>query len=387
MKVKKLNFWSAEESFFLLEILPDDRLSGIFLETDADKKISPLKIWQDTSWAELARRLDFKRFIKNIIIAADSSLTYTAIIPVRLLRENPNIPIFSTELENMLAQEVGKAFSHCRMEAGRELGVDDLDIVLANSRVGQFKLDGHHVLSPIGLRAKKIEAVLELMLTTRPLFAHIKSFLKNRQSFFFTEIGRAELIALEKLEKLPLRLLRLGHPHSSAVIMKDAVVGHEIQRTRINWSTENLLVAVMREWGVTRATARAIYDAYCRRDMSPMSARFFTKIFAGELEPLFEKIQKPKMKGTLFVEAPFDLPLDLPIRRDQWELAYPPLDRILERSGFGYEPAEWPFGQSLLFRKLAPFLAFYHDRSDSTVNRWLRRHLSWLGAPATRPHS
>lgn len=385
--MKKLNFWSAEESFFLLEILPDERLSGIFLETNADKKLSPVKIWESVSWADLASRLDFKRFIKNIVIAADSSLTYAAIVPVRLLRESPNIPLFSTELENMLAQEVGKVFNHCRVAAGRELGVDDLDIVLANSRVGQFKLDGHHVLNPIGLRAKKVEAVLELMLTTRPLFDLIRSFLKNRQHFFFTEISRAELIALEKVQKLPLRLLRLEHPRSSAVVMKDAVVGREMQRMPIAWSTESLFAAVMREWGVSRATARAIYEAYCRRDMSPASAKFFTKIFAGELEPLFAEIQKPKLKGTIFVETPLDLPLDLPVTRGQWELAYPPLDRILERSGFSYEPTEWPFGKSLLFRKLAPFLAFYHDRSDSTVNRWLRRHLNWLGSPMTHPHS
>jgi hypothetical protein len=378
--VRDLKLWSSEENFFILEILPE-RMNALLVGVDGEKKLMPRRSWDGTTWAELGGPFGLKRFTKNIIIAADSRLAYTAIVPVRIVRENPNVSLYATELENLLAQEVGKVFNRCRMEAGKELGLDDLDVVLAHSRVGDFRIDGHHVLNPIGLKAHRMEAVLELMLTTRSLLEDIKKFLKGRQYYFFTEIGRAELAVLSKTEKLPIRLLRLGSPSSSLLEMDEGIVGNLIERQRIDWDVASLGRTIAEEWGVAEPVALELYASYLRRDMGPAAAKLFTKRLGLAVAPLFDELKTAHLRGRTFVESPLPLPLELPLKKGNAELRYPLLDPILARSGFTIEPREWPVPEHALFARLAPFFAYYHDRSDSTVNRWLRRHLNWLGAP------
>jgi hypothetical protein len=378
--VPEINFWSAEENFFILEIKPE-RMNAILIGLDPDKKLVPKKNWANTSWNELAGPFGLTRFTKNIVIAADSALAYTALVPVRIVREHKNSVLYATELENLLAQEVGKVFNRVRQEAGKELGLDDLDVVLAHSRVGDFRIDGHHVLNPIGLKANRIEAMLELMLTTRSLLEDIKSFLKNRQHYFFTEIGRSELTTLLKSEKSPVRLLRLSQPYSSLLTMADAPVGKTIDRARLRWDVSDLLGIIREQWGVSESVALELYRAFLKGDMAPSGSKLFGKLLSKITVSMWSELQKTKVRGTVFLDAPLPLPLEMPFKKGAVTLVEPSLEPIVSRSGFLFHPSDWPIEQEHLFRRLAPFFAYYHDRSDSTVNRWLRRHLNWLGSP------
>jgi hypothetical protein len=373
-------FWSGEEDFLLIEIGPHE-LNAALVAFDSEKRLRPKRIWRNTTWNALSGPVNLRRFVKHVVFAVDSSLAYTAIIPMRILRDNPSSLLFGTEFENLLAQEAGKFYNQCRLDASRELGMDDLDMVLAHSRVGSFKVDGHPVINPIGHKAQKFEAVLELSLTTREVMENARDFLKGRQNFFFIEIGRAELLALERVGRLPLKMLRLGHESSSLVTAEDALVGHSINQIKMSWGLRSLTDAIMQEWGVDRATAAELYESYLYRDMAPRAGEFFSKVLAESMVPLFNLLAQAKLKGRVYVETPIPLPFELPLKRGKLELEYPPLGRLLDQFGFHLRMVDWPLPGNRLLALLAPFLAYYHDRSDSTVNRWLRRHLNWLGSP------
>jgi hypothetical protein len=60
--------------------------------------------------------------------------------------------------------------------------------------------------------------------------------------------------------------------------------------------------------------------------------------------------------------------------------AKPPVGAFLETSGFSIVSGNADVDAEVFFRTLAPFFEFYYDRSDTDINRWLRRRLHWLGS-------
>lgn len=384
--MKGIRFWKPKESFLILEISPEE-VNGLLLGLDADKKITPRKFLRGTDWARLARRPGLRHLVTNIIISADSSLAYTASIPVIFRRERPKEELTAVELENLLAQTVGKAFNQCRQEAARSLKIDDLDVVLVNSRVVNFKIDGHHVLNPLGFRAEKVEAALELTLTTRGLFEEMRGFLsagwsasRPENSFFFIETAEAELSVVSRVQKLPLSIIRLGHFHSTYYVLEEAAVGRLREKGNLRWTAQEIIAAMQNGWRVTHASAEKSYHMFLRNELSAHSRKAMEKILAPPGKLLLAELQKTKLKGKVFVDSPLPLPFALPSRRGKFVLDEPPLQQVLGHFGFELYPREWPLPPHRIFKFAAPFLEYYYDRSDLHANRWLRRHLNWLGA-------
>ena len=376
--MRSLRFWKPTESFFVLEILPN-KVNGLLLGLDADQKLTPRKFFEDTDWAHLSKRLDLRRLVKNIIVAVDSSLAYTAIIPVSLQRESSGRPLSAVELENLLAQEVGKLFNQCRQDASAYLKVDDLDVILVNSRVMNFKIDGHRVLNPLEFRATKIEAVLELILTTRAVFSDIKIFTKERQDLFFTEIARSELNVLQKVHDAPLSILHLGEEESAYAVLESLALGQTVARGRFPWTTGTLVRSLESAWLINFETAEVIYRMYVDGELTPTTGKAVQKILAPAEKSIYTALAATKFRGPVFVESDRPLPFRLPLKKYGRNLMPPPLDELFERFGFRIDWKEWTMGRESVFRLLAPFWDYYYDRSDSTVNRWLKRHLNWLG--------
>jgi hypothetical protein len=319
------------------------------------------------------------RFGGTVIVAADPSLAYTTVVPVSVERESDE-PLTAVELENLLSQAVGRIFNQCRDAASRELGVDDLDTVLVMSRVLDFKVDGHRVVNPVGFRAATVEAIFDLTLTTRAVFMRVRSLIGARRSFFFTEIGRAELVSLRAVQEPPVHLVVVGIPHSTLLTLRQAAVGYSIHRARLAWRSDTLRSRIADEWSVPAATAAELYTAYRRGDFSPRAARAMAAVLRPALTAFFADLAAHHARGLVYLTTPVPLPLALPFRRGSCTVSEPPLDRILAHAGFTLRQPVRGVAPDELFRKLAPFLEFYYDKSDSEINRWLRRHLHWLGA-------
>jgi len=375
--VKKLRFWKKKENFFLLE-LSEEGVSAMLLGIGEDKKLVPKKEWADANCAKLIKRFRVKQLPKNIIVSASPVIAFTSVLPVVLMREAAGEEITATELENLLAQAVGRVFNQCRTEASKSLGIDDLDAILVGSRVLDFKIDGHKVMNPVGFSAGKLEAVLELVLTTRKVFNDIKVFVRGQSSIFFTEVGRAELSILQRTSDPPLGVVLLDHPRSHYSVMLKAPV-QSLKRGELDWSIKSLNDSIVREWGITPLVAQGIYEAYLKKDFSPPVMKAMGKILKPASESLLATV-RDQFKGPLYVNSPSSLPFPLPVKKGGVVLMEPPLADALQKFGFSVNLAEWPYPPNQVFKKLAPFLEFYGDKSDSTINHWLRRHLNWLGA-------
>ncbi len=372
----KFNFGFSGEKFLLLEISAQ-AISGLSLCLDLGKKVTPGKIWHDLESKKFPFLVQGIGPVGKVIIAVGPELAYTTVIPIELERENSEKALEATELENLLAKTIGRIFNQYRREASQVLGVDELNVILADSRVTHFKIENHRVIDPLGFQAKAIQTVLEMTFTTRDIFYKAKHFLNNSNDFFFTEIGKAQIRTIEKINPGPFHLLLTGDT-SYLFSLKETAAGRLVFRNLLHWSTSAFSKTISKHWLVSETAGEELYTMYLRGETSPAAEKYLKKIFSPVIDSLAMQIKKFKSTGVLYGDGeriPFSLS---PYHRNMFEEF--PFGAFFEKSGFTIDFNEWPSSPAHVFKQLAPFFEFYYDTSNKDINHWLRRRLHWLGS-------
>jgi hypothetical protein len=380
-----INFgiFEKQENFLIIEV-NSASTTGLLIGLSEEKNITLKKYWPEFSLSKFYRR--FRRRLEKwkIIVVAEPSLALTTIIPVKLDRELELVkePISASELENMLAQATAKVFNQCRAEASQKLGLDELDTIIIEHSVSNFKIDGHKVMSPTGFRGKHINACLELTLTTRKIFDDWKNFFGANydKRFFFTESSKAELSALRRLKPMPINLLSLRNDSAAFFILEGDAAGSIISRGNLNWSLRLLLGVISENWQIKESVAARLYNSYLNDNISPRMKSHFDKILKPVLDLLFKQIGAAKMKGPAFMDSDLTLPVIFPKKVGKTTIHNLPDVSSLKELGFNIKPEEWPIPADQIFRRLSPFFEFYYRGKESPINSWLRRRLHWLGS-------
>ena len=218
--MKKPTIFKPREKFLILAIGPAGT-DGLFLSVDEDRNIifekrapgidlkkffaSPMRSVTQKSWEGSY----FFKAHRKVIAVADSSLATTIPIPLDLPREpgTEKAEVILPELENMIAQAMGKIFNQCRSEAAKRLRIHEIDTIMVGAKARNFKVDGHLVVNPVGFTGRKISLLLELTFTGRALFGDLKQFFNAPEDFFFAESAQARLASLARARELPLNLI------------------------------------------------------------------------------------------------------------------------------------------------------------------------------------
>jgi hypothetical protein len=376
------------ERFLILEI-DRESVTGAIVALDREKRLSIEKVIPSEPWGATVKGGVSLRGMSRLslraptpIVGCDSSLAYTALIPVHFIRERIREPLGQVELENLLAQAIGKNINQSRKDASIALAVDELDVVLAKSRVVNFKLDDHEVLNPLGFRAQKIEALVELTLTTRPAYEEAKR-ITGSSEMFFTETAHAELSMLEKIAESPVRLLRLRPEHSSFFTREDSQIGYTVVRGELGWTVNCFEKTIREAWGVSGHTARTIYQDELAGMHADVTSKFLAKLIKMCTQLFTKEVEGSGLKGKVFVDSSIPLPFEMPAKKRTMTLTELPLETILEKFGFSFKEGGEIAASAVtvpLTSLLAPFFENFYDRGTGVLNQWLRRHLHWLGA-------
>ena len=390
--MKKPTIFKPREKFLILTIAPAGA-DGLFLSVDEDRNIifekrvknvdlkkfftSPMRSVTQKSWEGSYL---FKSH-RKVIAAADSSLATTIPIPLDLPRERgtEESEVILPELENLIAQAMGKIFNQCRSEAAKRLGIHEIDTIMVGAKARNFKMDGSLVVNPVGFTGKKISLLLELTFTGRALFEDLKQFFNAPEYFFFAESAQARLASLARARKLPLNLIVDDSPRGAALfVLEKTKDGHPVlYRERMQWSFDVLFLRVAAELGISATAAREMYRAYLGGAMSESAARAFKKFIDPAVEQLLKEVGKGKIKGSIYIDAEHDLPFALPYKHGGITFEQFPLAEILQQLGFA--DREGKCGpDAVLSRHLLPFIEAYFDKSNSEINQKLRRRLHWL---------
>ena len=165
--MKKPTLFKPREKFLVLAIGPSGA-DGLFLSVDEDRNIifekrtknidlkkffaSPMRSITQKSWEGNY----FFKAHRKVIAAVDSSLATTIPIPLDLTREYgaERTEVVLPELENLIAQAMGKIFNQCRSEAAKRLAVHEIDTIMVGAKARNFKIDRHLVVNPVGFTGK-----------------------------------------------------------------------------------------------------------------------------------------------------------------------------------------------------------------------------------------
>lgn len=379
-----LNFWQKKEKFLILEVFKD-RTTAFLLSLDLEKNLVLEKTWDNFSWSKTSAR--FRRSLEKwkVIISAHSSLALTTILPIQLERDPDLIkhPLSNVELENILAQTIARVFTQCRGEASRELNIEELDTVLIENRVVNFKVDNHHVLNPIDFKAKKISAVLEMILTTRDIFYDWKNFFSigETRNFFFTESAKAELFAIKKIKSPPFHLLVLNPAAPSELFkIEKSTLGESIRRHKINWGLDVIFNSIESSFGISPKAAKKLYSLYLKEETSEKISKHFTLILKTAFQSIFTSLDRAKTTGPVYIDTPLELPPFFPKKRQSMSFNSLPTGELIEKLGFKIDLSAFPWPENQCLKRLAPFFEFYYNKDDLEINYWLRRRLHWLGS-------
>lgn len=374
-----LDFLRKKEKFLLLEIAPK-RTSALLIGVDGDKNISAEKFWEDFSFAKLNSDPLKNLRKRQVIVSAHPAFVTTITCPVLLERDDGVRlqPISLVELENLFSRAMGKIFSQHRGEAGKHLSVNEMDSILVGATAGNFKIDSHLILNPLGFHGKNIEAVLDLTFTSREIFNDLKDFFKTGDGFFFVGLPRAVISTISRIESPPINFVFLESGNSFYFVLDKAAWGHMLREGRINWSLNGIFSAIAGATGLSSKATFAVYDKYLSGDSSGYFARSLGAVIKEEKEGLLSELKGIGSSGNVYIHSPAPLPLDFPMRLGRATLDELPTEAVIGRLGFKIDQENWPFGRSETFLRLAPFFECYFDKGDSEINRRLRRRLHWL---------
>ena len=369
----------GKEKFLLLEIAPK-RTSGLLLGVDKDKNIRLEKFWEDFSFKKIHGDPLKALRKRQVIASANSDFVTNVIAPVSLERDRASAerPITLPELENLFAQAIGRMHAQHRGEASKHLDLDELDTVLVGARASDYKIDDHLVLNPLGFHGKNVSAILELTFAARTIFDDLKEFFKAREGFFFTNLPRAALFALSRVNQPPLGLLSIDGGRSFCFMLDKTAWGHSIKEAKFNWSLGGIFEAIARGLSVSPEITFAVYDKFLNNETSNHFSNSLERTLKPEKEKLFAELRKLNPRGRIYVHADAPLPFNYPVSVGRAALDELPTEEALRRFGFRLEEKNWPFSKSETLMRLAPFFEFYFDKSDSEINRRLRRRLHWL---------
>jgi hypothetical protein len=391
--MRKLLLFKPREKFLVLTIAPAG-VDGLFLSVDEDRNIifekrvenldlkkflaSPMRSVVQKSWEGNY----FFKARRKVIAVADSSLATTIPIPLDLPRERDaeKSEVILPELENMIAQAMGKIFNQCRSEAAHRLGIHEIDTIMVGAKARNFKVDGHLVVNPVGFTGKNISLLLEMTFTGRTLFEDLKEFFNAPEDFFFAESAQAHLASLARARKLPINLIvDEGARGALLYILEKTKDGHPVlYREKLLWSFDLLFARIVAELGVSAIVARELYRAYLGGGMSEVAARAFKKIIDPAVDQFLKEVNKGKLKGFVYMNAEYDAPFVLPYKYGAATFEQLPLAEILAQLDFTHRDGENGDSDAVIARHLLPFIEAYFDKSNSDINQKLRRRLHWL---------
>ena len=373
-------FWSPRERFLVLEVRPQ-RTGGLLLSVDKDKNIILEKTWADFPAAKMSpNRTSGVLRKKTLIVSVDPALSAVLAFPVELRRDPTNslTPLNLIELENLLAQSISKVFNKHRAEAAQKLGLHELDAILVNSKVGNFKIDGHHVVNPIGFPGGSVGAVLELTFTTRPIFENLKDLWNASEGFFMTNFARSGLMLLSRTQPPPVNLITASYDKTLCYSMKKAAWGNIVYEGKLDWLYNSVFRAVALSVGVSRDVVWGLYQYYLNNELSEDFRRTFERIVRPEADRFFKELKKSKLGGRVYFYSSVPLPFLASARYGRVVVDEFPLSQTLNKTGFRLDSSGWILPSREIFMRLAPFFEFYYDQSDSDINQCLRRRLHWL---------
>jgi len=323
----------------------------------------------------------------KVLFLYDNSTAATFGGFVRLTKSDSSEPLTGEDFENFLFHAVKQFSNRFREEAKRKLGTDDVNIVLANNRFLNLRLDGRQVVNPVGIRAKFAELQMEQTFLVRNFLNVLHDSLSEVKQLFHIEstgalsdlAGRYELekkVLLAEVLESRTRFMGLGGKQRYF----GAVSFPKMQeRGESAFGFGAVLGAVSSRFGVDREVARAMLARYAAGDMSRQFSFAFRRAIQPAVSVFWGETGKFMKKDDFMVIA-----ADVPFLRPAGEGITPLPYRVFSFDGLAKDiniavsaPRFFPREAfSPVF--LSALVAYLNRTGDNYLNTLAREKVSWL---------
>ncbi|MBI2506664.1 MAG: hypothetical protein HYW00_00805 [Candidatus Colwellbacteria bacterium] len=204
------------------------------------------------------------------ILDLDSKSAVTIFSLVTIPHDNPRQELGLTDLENYISQAIWKTFDQCRNESAGRLQVDEADLLLADARVMEIRIDGHPVINPHGFTGSNLDVTLSITMVRRDKFVE--------EAEIILEGGSVRAHLLAKGENLGEAIyFELGEDVSTAFHISPQKTAY---LSEFDWGKKEIINSLKEATGlVADETAQSLYLRYIEGGVGERAAKKINKIF------------------------------------------------------------------------------------------------------------
>lgn len=365
-----------KENFLILTFL-DDHWEITVLRADFSKKeLEILATQRESSISNYKlNQLSFSSFYlkpPRVLLVLDSKKALTNFETISLIREEPRRAIDEADAENLISQALWKVFDKGRTTSAKQFGLGDLDVMLANVRIYDFRIDGHRTITPLKHKGKRVDIYLSQTFVDRLFFNEIISKLPRYFRLALVCEGGAVggHITSRIVENERFVFAKVMARRTDLFFVKRGLGGQIFFLDHLEWGKDYFYAAIARDLKIGSDLTGFVLRKFISHDVSPHFSRKFSQVSSRGIATLIRALQNA-IKKTKCRFAYFDFhPL---IPSNIFPKMILPIDseRIMDVFGFRYP-------DKLDFLSLAAVIEFYLLPKEDLVNHLGKRRMRWL---------
>ena len=291
-------------------------------------------------------------------------------------RDDPKKLIDEAEIDNLTSGALLKLFDERRRVAMKQFNLSELEVLLADVKVHEFKIDGHRIINPLKHTGKKIEIFLNETFISRPRFAEWVAILPKRvKAAVFLGAGEATCHLISRFSrKQNFIFAGVGERRADLFI---ATKGGINFLDSFNWGRVRLAEKLAKYLDISPVSGEAILAKIVLGETSPALRRKFGEILSGEVLALLRHLKKAVSRTGVPVLYT-DLPALLVSKIFPKIIKTVDTEMIADFFGFRLNGELQNTGENVDFLSLTSILEFYFLPEEDLVNHLARRRMRWL---------
>jgi len=320
-------------------------------------------------------RLDIKKSATVIFMhSGKNAATFAA--PVELEKQHEEKPIAEEDLASIFRKATLQFFNHFSEEARRRFRVDDVAILLANSRIMGLEFDGVSCINPLGMRARRAGVRVEQTFLQRVLHDQISAALPETCRVFHIESGAALYAVLR------------GKSGKAAELLVHVACGvTHLYRDQLSYNYQlptgfkHWYETLGKEAGVPPEHIPAVSAAILRGDASERFAALFKRSVRTLFSSLLAECEKhisPLPSILFFTDEPLGSIVGESQTAKTSAIFIPNKEELSDLLHFGVNAAPRVPESALSPVFLAGLIAFIRRRGDNYEGASTKGSVNWL---------
>lgn len=251
---------------------------------------------------------------------------------VHLFRNDPEKKMTEEEFEQLISRGLWEYMNGYRGFSAKKMESNETDTVLFDITVAELSIDGHIVVSPVGITGKNLSIRLRGTFLTRKKIEEIRILEQWANAVIPVEANGILSVFLAGEKDTA---LFCGEKRTSAF---HARKDRTLYAGDMQWSLEQILEEIRGELLVDEDTAHDIFETFSTEKMSPAFSNFIERIFSKNIKTFLASIDEAAKKQGRANAPTIHLIFSMPM---------PPEERWLKNAGrFKINSLEEKFGNA-----------------------------------------